>query len=64
MIRNKSVIEVKAGDRVYSLYCECESSLYEVRDVLSMMRSHVEDLIKKAQQKEEDDNDKDSLGTA
>jgi hypothetical protein len=41
MIRNKSVLEVKSGERIYSLEVYTDSPLGEVFDVLSQMRGYI-----------------------
>lgn len=52
MIKQKTIIEVKKGDRVYELYCPSETALGELHDVLMQMKGYcVERMI--AAQKEE-----------
>lgn len=56
MLKNQSILEVKVGDKVYRLYCEPDSSLGEVHDVLVRMRHYVVERIQAAAK--EDDKPK------
>lgn len=44
-IKSKTVLEVKVGDRVYSMECYSDSPLGEVHDALTQMKSYVVDRI-------------------
>ncbi len=41
MIKNKTVLEVKMGERTYELMCSPDSPLGELYDVLFQMQSYV-----------------------
>lgn len=41
MIKSKTVLEVKIGERVYSMYCDADSPLGEVHDAVTQMRACV-----------------------
>lgn len=45
MIKNKTMIEVKIGDRIYQLFCDTDSPLGELHDALAGMKAHVVKLI-------------------
>ena len=47
MIKNKIVLEQKIGERAYEFYCNPDSPLGEVHDVLHMMK---DEIIKKMQE--------------
>lgn len=49
MLKQKTVLEVKRGDRFYHLQCDPDSPLGELFDVLSEMRSYVTERIVEAQ---------------
>jgi len=50
MIKNKTFLEVKKGDRNYQFICEVESPVGEVYDALSEMRGYTIDIINKSNQ--------------
>ena len=52
MIKNKTAIEIKKGERVYELILSPESPLGEVYDVLCEMKALVYDKISEAQKSE------------
>ncbi len=41
MIKNKTVLEVKIGERIYAMECAPEAPLGEVHDALCQMRAFV-----------------------
>jgi hypothetical protein len=45
MIRNKTVFEVKIGEKLYQFQCEPDSPLVEVNDVLNIMKNHISKMI-------------------
>jgi len=53
MIKNKTILEVKMNERVYSLELDPTSPLGEVFDVLTMMKSFIVERMKDADKKEE-----------
>lgn len=61
MIKTKSVIEIKIGDRSYSMECNADSPLGEVHDALIQMKSVVIGLMRSHadQEKKETENAKD-----
>jgi hypothetical protein len=48
MLKTSATLEVKIGDRVYSLHLPAESPLGEVHDALFRMRSYVVEKINEA----------------
>ena len=44
-LRNKTTLEVKVGDRTYSMECYNESPLGEVFDALTQMKSYIVERI-------------------
>lgn len=60
MLKNKTVIEVKINDRIYSLECSPDSPLGELHDALSQMKGYViakmVDLEKKVVENKDDPN--------
>ena len=48
MIKNKSVFEIKVGERIYQFQCDPDSPLAEVNDVLNIMKNHVSKIIQDA----------------
>ncbi len=49
MIKNISKLEVKIGERIYALLCECDSPLGEVHDALSAMKVFIIQKIQEAE---------------
>lgn len=41
MIKNKVVLEVKIGERIYEFYLSTDSPLGEIHDALQMMKSEI-----------------------
>lgn len=54
MIKNKSSIEVKVGERIYTFLCESDSAIHEVVSVLDIMKNGVADILKKSQEQQAD----------
>lgn len=52
MIKNKTTIEIKVGERVYTFLCEADSAMHEVVSVLDIMKNGVADLLQKANEKQ------------
>jgi hypothetical protein len=50
MIKNKTSLEIKKGERIYQFICELDSPLGEVFDVMSEIRGYAIDLMNKANQ--------------
>lgn len=48
MLKNKTILEVKMGERIYSLECAPESPLGELHDVLCNMKGYVIQKMKDA----------------
>lgn len=44
-LRNRTTLEVKVGDRTYSMDCNSDSPLGEVYDALTQMRSYIVERI-------------------
>jgi hypothetical protein len=57
MIKNKIVFEIKKEDRVYSFFCDPESPLGEIFDVLSSMRSMVLEKLKEVEKQNTEKKD-------
>lgn len=51
-LRQKTVLEVKIDDRVYSMECYSDSPLGCVHDALSQMKAYVVSRINEMQEKE------------
>jgi hypothetical protein len=51
MIKNISKLEVKIGERIYTLLCECDSPLGEVHDSLSSMKGFIIQKIQEAEKR-------------
>lgn len=54
MIKNKTILEVKTGDRDYQLTLDPVSPLGEIFDALSQMQSFIIQKINESQPKKED----------
>lgn len=54
MIKSKSILEIKAGERIYSFFCESDSPLGEIHDVLCKMKAFVIEKIVEAEKKQEE----------
>lgn len=54
MIRNKTVLEVKIGERIYQMECANDSPLGEVHDALSQMKGYVIQLMIDSEKKSEE----------
>jgi len=52
MIKTKTVIEIKIGERIYTLDCSPDSPLGELHDALIQMKSFVIEQIVKQQENE------------
>lgn len=52
MIKNKTIIEAKVGERTYQMECFPESPLGEVYDALNQMRAYVIERIVDQQKSE------------
>lgn len=52
MISNLTKLEVKIGEKLYQLICECDSPVGAVHDALCQMKAHVVKMIQDAQQAE------------
>lgn len=46
MIKSKTLLEHKIGERVYELHCDPNSPLGELHDALTVMRNFIIDKIK------------------
>ena len=44
-LRNKTMLEVKVADRLYSLECNSDSMLGEIHDALSQMKAYIVERI-------------------
>lgn len=44
-LKNKTILEVKIGERTYSMECYSDSPLGEVHDALTQMKAYVVDRI-------------------
>ncbi len=53
MIKNKTVIEKKIGDRIYLLLCDPDSPLGELHDALAEMKAHVIEIMNQHQKNEQ-----------
>lgn len=51
-LNNKTVLEVKKDERIYTLECDANSSLGELHDVLVEMRGYVIQRAQDAQEQE------------
>ena len=49
MIKNKAILEVKIGERIYAMECYSDSPLGEVHDALSQMKQFVIERMKQAE---------------
>lgn len=56
MIKNKTILYHKIGERNYNLEVEPDSPLGELHDVLTAMRNFVIEKMKEVDQKQEDKN--------
>lgn len=54
MLRNKTGLEAKVGDKYFQFVCDQESSVGEIFDALYLMRSHVLEVMKNQQEKDKD----------
>lgn len=54
MIRNITKFEQKVGDRFYHLFCEMDSPLSEVKDVLLHFLGHVTQIENSSKEKKEE----------
>ena len=45
MIKSKSSLEIKAGERLYQFICESDSPLEEALQILNMMKDHTQKLL-------------------
>ena len=50
MFKSKATFEQKIGDRTYVFMCDNDSPLGEAHDALAKFKSHVVELINKAEQ--------------
>ena len=48
MIKTKSSLELKAGERLYQFICESDSPLTEAIEILSLMKDHTQQLLDNA----------------
>lgn len=53
MIKQKVVLEVKVGERSYSMECYADSPLGEIYDALTQMKSFIVGKVVEAQKAEE-----------
>ena len=53
MIKTKAVIEVQAGDRVYSMECPANAPLGEAHDALTRMKGIIVGMMQTHQDQEE-----------
>ncbi len=63
MIKQKTVLEVKIGERVYELFCGADSPLGELHDALMQMKGYCVERMVAAQKEEQaaaDENMKDN----
>jgi hypothetical protein len=44
-LRNKTVLEVRVGERVYTLECNSDSMLGEIHDSLTQMKAYIVERI-------------------
>jgi hypothetical protein len=51
-LRNKTALEVKIGERLYSLECNSDSLLGELHDALTQMKAYIVDRINTQQDAE------------
>lgn len=56
MLKNKTVLEVKIGERLYELSLDASSPIGEVFDALSQMQSFVVQKINESQPKKEEES--------
>lgn len=56
MIKNKTVLEHKVGDRVYEFYFSPDSPAGEIHDALVLIKGFVIERINEAQKKESEKN--------
>lgn len=54
MIKNKSSLEVKVGERMYQFICDMDSPLNEACSVLKIMKEYSDQLLKNAIEKAEE----------
>jgi len=52
MLKQKNVLEIKKGERVYEFIFELSSEAGEIHDVLHQMKSYVVDVINKHAEQE------------
>lgn len=57
MIKNKIAFEIKKEERLYNFYCDPESPLGEIFDVLSSMRSMVFEKLKEVEKQNSEKKD-------
>jgi hypothetical protein len=57
MIKNKTVIEHKIGERVFEFVCNSDSPLGEIHDTLCVFKTFVIERILEAQKKETEKNE-------
>ena len=55
MIKNKTILEVKIGERTYQMECFPDSPLGELHDALSQMKGYVIDRMKDVEKKQEEE---------
>lgn len=53
MIKTKAVLEISKGEKVYQLYCDADSPLGELYDILSSMKGIVLQKMQEAEPKPE-----------
>lgn len=58
MIKQKTIIEVKIGDRIYELSCNGDSPLGELHDALMQMKGFCVERMVQAQKEEQEAADK------
>ena len=52
MIKQRTVLEVKIGDREYELYCKSDSPLGELHDALMQMKGYCVERMQNAHKEE------------
>ena len=58
MIKQRTVLEIKIGERLYELFCQGDSPLGELHDALMQMKGYVVDRMIAEHQKESDQAEK------
>jgi hypothetical protein len=53
MLKNKTTVELKIGERLYHFLCDADSPLGEIHDVLVQLKSYILQRMQEAQKAEQ-----------